>query len=109
MNIFLYDPNINNIVEVNEDYIDKIYLFKMTVPTEKQVIAHLASNNNDNISLFFTKFKKVSDGITQIKKNISTAPNKIPLFNIKLDNMFIVTKETGLIISPVDISSTSTL
>lgn len=87
--IILYYNESKQLKEVDKNNVmDDLYFLKASLPTDKQIKEH---KQNDNIKKFFNKFG-IETGINKIKKIISTVDNKVPLYDIYHENLYIISK-----------------
>ena len=93
MNFFyLFDNEKGIIVEYEEiDVMDNLYYQVSKIPTGEQMKHHL-NNFNDEISKFINKYG-IAKSIQKIKKSISKIEEKIPLFDIYSENIYLINKK----------------
>ena len=73
------------------DAINKLYYLEATIPTVKQTESYMKTSQNLEIKKYFDKYG-IKKGITLIKKNLSEQNEKIPLYDIYSENLYIVSK-----------------
>lgn len=66
----------------------KLYELKIKVPTDSIVRKYIQKNSDNDIALFFGK--NIRNGIQKIKKMLSRVDNKIPLYDIYTENLYLV-------------------
>lgn len=90
MNVILYNTESKLLEFVSDDEVlSKLYfsdISHMQFPTRSKIEKYLETHN-DNITSFF---KDIDDGIQLIKENISKIDNKIPLYDIHTENLYII-------------------
>lgn len=74
------DTDLNNII-------DKIYYGEVLIPNTKQI----NKSKDNNINKYFEK-NGIEKGIKKIKTNISKINNKIPLYDIFSENLYLIGK-----------------
>lgn len=90
--IILYYKHDNTLKFTDEvEAIDKIYYLEASIPTVDQVETYIDKNKDTEISKFFNKYG-IKKGIIRIKKNLSKQIEKIPLYDIYSENLYIVNK-----------------
>lgn len=95
--IILFDHKSNNLfIPDKSEVIDKIYYLEASVPTKEQILSgykkdkeikKLIEDNGDNDN------KSVIKLIDAIKNEISKIEDKIPLFDIYSENLYIISKD----------------
>lgn len=89
---FLYNNEQNKIIKYTKEQImDDIYYLQASIPTKEQIEKHI-KNNNDEITKFVLKYG-IEKSIKKIKKIISRIDNKVPLYDIYSENMYIINKQ----------------
>lgn len=75
----------------NNEIMDKLYYEKCSLPNEKQIKNYLDNycNATNSICKFF-KSGKIESKIDDIKKRISSVENKIPLYDVYQNNVFLI-------------------
>lgn len=86
--IFLYNINKKHIEQFSFNAIEKLYYFEAKIPTESQIENEI--KNNIELKNFVEKFLTIIDAINNIKKNISIYTDKIPLYDIKTKNLYLI-------------------
>lgn len=87
--IILFDIKNNNLVIENiHDAIDKIYYLEMKIPTVNEV----KETKNKKIKEYFDQFKAIEDGIKNIKTELSKSSDKIPLYDVYSENIYLINK-----------------
>jgi len=90
MSIILYNLEKKTFEYIdNEKVLTEIYEQHYKVPTGANVKQYM-KKNKDNISDFFGK--NISSNIKKIKEQISRLDNKIPLFDIYTENLYLVNR-----------------
>lgn len=77
MSIYLYDIK-NKIIKIyqNDDVLDSLYFLEARVPTSDEI-----------------KKNKININLNEIKKLISKLDNKVPLYDVVTENMYLIKKE----------------
>lgn len=89
MNI-LYLYNEKDLKEIPlESVVDKLYFQDARLPIEKEIKKYIKDGKNKKI----VKYLK-ENSIDDMKRNISGIDNKIPLYDVYKNNMFIITRDS---------------
>ncbi|MBA42698.1 MAG: hypothetical protein CMF62_01640 [Magnetococcales bacterium] len=73
-----------------DQVLDSLYTLKTRTPTKKDI--NKINKSDKNVVKFF-KDRDYKDAIHKIKESISTIENKIPLYDVFQDNLFLINKE----------------
>ncbi|AYV81210.1 MAG: ADP-ribosyltransferase exoenzyme domain protein [Harvfovirus sp.] len=92
MTIILY-YNLDELLKIvpSQEAIDKLYYLEARVPKYNQVTEYMEKHPNNEITSFFEKHS-IKKGIALIKRNISKLDDKIPLYDIYSQNLYLITK-----------------
>lgn len=80
----------------HEDVITELYLLKIRVPTEKNVIEYTKrykTSGVGDVSIIDFFGSNIRYGIKKIKKELSKIDNKIPLYDIYTENLYLVDRK----------------
>ena len=94
MEYILYNNTKETLVGVKEyEVYDKMYYERHTIPTKENVVKYREKNNN-----FITEYfgKDIDKKIKEIRGNISSIDNKIPLFDIYTYNLYLINRDDVL-------------
>ena len=89
--LYLNKANKLDIISEN-NIIDYLYYQKGRIPNEKDIAEYLKKKKNDKITIFFKKHD-AEKAIDIIKTNISKIDDKMPLYDVYSDNIYIINKE----------------
>lgn len=88
---FLYNNKQNKIIKyIKDDVMHNLYFLLASLPTEKQMKDHI-SKYKDEITDFINKYGIIKS-IKKIKKSISKIDNRVPLYDIYSENIYIIDK-----------------
>lgn len=76
-----------------ENVLDMLYLLKIKIPTIDQIKKYKEHHNKNKITNYFTNETAYSTKIQQIKNEISRIEDKIPLYDVYRENLYIISKE----------------
>lgn len=91
---YLFDKNDQIIKKYEKnDVINELYDLRISLPTITQLENYIKNtkNENDEITKFIEKYG-VHKSLKKIKKAISKIDNKIPLYDIYSENLYIIDK-----------------
>lgn len=93
MNIIILYYKSDNILKITDpnDAIDKLYYLDASIPKGEQINKYIKEHPSTEISEYFNKYGN-KNGISKIKKIISQQQEKIPLYDIFSENLYIVNK-----------------
>lgn len=88
MSVIMFDKKKNTIVHTElSDVLERLYHLEVRVPNEEDVKLYI-SKYTDDITNYFNK--GIDVGIRKIKKILSQVDNKIPLYDVYTENIYLV-------------------
>lgn len=93
MSVILYNKKEKKLEYIDlTDAMVQMYELRYKVPTEEEVEEYLnGKNKNSEIKSFFGK--NISSGIKKIKKTLSKIDNKIPMYDVYSENLYLVDRK----------------
>lgn len=93
MEYILYNIKNNKLIIIDKNEVfDKLYFLECRVPTKDDIIYAIKNKNVDEKILKFIKSDNEANIINIIKDNISKIEDKMPLYDVYTDNIYLIGK-----------------
>lgn len=90
--MYVVDKDDLNVMD-KHDVLDMLYMLKIKIPTVEQIHDYMGRNKTNQIANYFKHPSSYPDKIQQIKNEISKIEDKIPLYDVYRENLYIISKE----------------
>jgi hypothetical protein len=93
MEYYLLNIKDENMVKVDKlEVLDKLYYMECTVPSEENIKKNIKNHDLEKHIMIFLKSDIPKNIINKIKKDISQIEDKIPLYDIYTENIYLIGK-----------------